>query len=135
MILNISRSLCGNAQDIEVFHEAVKICPRRWLTLSYSDRGMAGCERQLSKWGPLSSSLTTVTVVAGAVLAYSGGISLHWAQPKVICGLCERLAVPARRQGNSVVLPFVAVSALARVHWRYRGTLLRQPQANQNAFA
>ena len=120
-----------NAQDIEVFHEAVEeFAQKVGLTLSYSDRGWLDVKDSF-QMGALSSLLTTVLYVAGAVLALFLAVYLYIGRNRKSYAIMRTLGVPSKAAGNSVVLPFVAVSALAVSIGGIVGLYYAQTAANQ----
>lgn len=120
-----------NAQDIEAFHEAVEeFAQKVGLTLSYSDRGWLDVKDSF-QMGALSSLLTTVLYVAGAVLALFLAVYLYIGRNRKSYAIMRTLGVPSKAAGNSVVLPFVTVSALAVSIGGIVGLYYAQNAANQ----
>lgn len=128
---DVSSLFVENAQDIEAFHEAVEeFAQKVGLTLKYSDRGWLDVKDSF-QMGALSSLLTTVLYVAGAVLALFLAVYLYIGRNRKSYAIMRTLGVPSKAAGNSVALPFVAVSALAVSIGGIVGLYYAQTAANQ----
>lgn len=128
---DVSSLFVENAQDIEAFHEAVEqFAQKVGLTLDYSDRGWLDVKDSF-QMGALSSLLTTVLYVAGAVLALFLAVYLYIGRNRKSYAIMRTLGVPSKAAGNSVALPFVAVSALAVSIGGIVGLYYAQNAANQ----
>lgn len=102
-----------NADDIEAFYGAVvNFAQKLDLELNFSDRGWLDVKESLGMGG-LASLLTTVLYIVGAVLALFLAVYLYIGRNKKNYAIMRMLGVPGRETGNSVLLPFVAVAALA----------------------
>lgn len=102
-----------NARDIEAFHEgAEQFAQKVGLELSFSDRGWLDVKDSF-RMGALTSLLTTMLYIAGAVLALFLAVYLYIGRNKKSYAIMRTLGVPGKTAGNSVVLPFVIVSVIA----------------------
>lgn len=102
-----------NADDIETFYEAVEDFAQKLdLELVFSDRGWLDVKKSLGVGG-LASLLTMVLYIVGATLALFLAVYLYIGQHKKTYAIMRMLGVPGKAAGKSVLLPFVAVAALA----------------------
>ncbi len=102
-----------DANDIEAFYEAAsQFAEKANLALCFSDGGWLDVKDSLAM-GAFASLLTTVLYVIGAALALFLAVYLYIGRNKKSYAIMRTLGVPGRAAGNSVTLPFVAVSALA----------------------
>ncbi len=102
-----------DADDIEAFYGAVvNFAQKLDLELNFSDRGWLDVKESLGMGG-LASLLTTVLYIVGAALALFLAVYLYIGRNKKSYAIMRMLGVPGRETGNSVLLPFVAVAALA----------------------
>ena len=102
-----------DARDIEAFHEAaVAFAEEVGCDLEYSDGGWLEVKDSL-RMGALTSFLTTLLYVVGAVLSLFLAVYLYIGRNKKSYAIMRTLGVPGKAAEHSVVLPFVTVSVLA----------------------
>lgn len=102
-----------DAGEIEEFYEAARQFAKKVdLRLVFSDRGWLDVKDSFAM-GAFISLLTTVLYVAGAALSLFLAVYLYIGRNKKSYAIMRTLGVPGRAAAGSVVLPFVAVSALA----------------------
>ncbi len=102
-----------DADDIEAFHEAAEqFADKVDLRLDFLDRGWLDVKDSFAM-GAFTSLLTTVLYIVGAALALFLAVYLYIGRNKKSYAIMRMLGVPGRAAGNSVVIPFVAVSLLA----------------------
>lgn len=101
------------AGDIEAFHDAAEqFAEKVNLDLEFSDRGWLDVKDSLGM-GAFTSLLTTILYIAGAILASFLAVYLYIGRNKKSYAIMRMLGLPGRAAGNSVLLPFVAVTAFA----------------------
>lgn len=102
-----------NARDIESFQEAAsKFAEKMDLKLEFSDRGWLDVKDNLNM-GAFTSLLTTLLYITGAVISLFLAVYLYIGRNKKTYAIMRTLGVPSKTAGNSIALPFVAVSLLA----------------------
>lgn len=105
--------LVENARDIEAFHEAaVALTEEVGCDLAYSDGGWLEVKDSL-RMGALTSFLTTLLYVVGAVLSLFLAVYLYIGRNKQSYAIMRTLGVPGKTAEHSIVLPFAALSILA----------------------
>lgn len=107
------RLFIEDARDIETFYEAAEeFAEKVECELGFSDRGWMDVKNSF-RMGALTSLLTTVLYVAGAVLALFLAVYLYIGRNKKSYAIMRTLGVSGKAAGQSVVLPFVAVAVFA----------------------
>lgn len=102
-----------DASDIEEFYGlARQFAERLDLELKFTDRGWLDVKDSF-RLGAFTSLLTTVLYIAGAVLASFLAVYLYIGRNKKSYAIMRMLGVPGKSAGNSLLLPFIAVTALA----------------------
>ena len=107
------RVFVEDADDIEAFYKAAEqFADKVDLRLDFLDGGWLDVKDSFAM-GAFTSLLTTVLYIAGAALALFLAVYLYIGRNKKSYAIMRMLGVPGRAAGNSVVIPFVAVSLLA----------------------
>lgn len=102
-----------DARDIEAFREAAEpVAAKMNLALRFSDGGWESVKDSFET-GSLASFLTTILYIIGAVLALFFAVYLYIGRSKKDYAIMRMLGVPGKMAGNSVVLPYLALSAVA----------------------
>ena len=105
--------LIEDAQDIEAFKEAAEpFAARLGVTLKFSDGGWLNVKDSFET-GKLTSLLTTVLYVIGALLALLLASYLYVGRNKESYAIMRAMGVPQKAAGQSLALPFAVLSALA----------------------
>ena len=103
----------AHAHDIEAFKEAAEpLVAEMGLGLHFSDGGWLSMKDSFQS-GSLTSFLTTVLYVAGAILALLLAVYLYIGRNKKTYAIMRTLGVSSKKAGNSVILPLIALSVLA----------------------
>lgn len=123
-----------DARDIEAFREAAEpVAAGMNLALRFSDRGWKSVKDSFET-GTLASFLTTILYIIGAVLALFFAVYLYIGRSKKDYAIMRMLGVPGKVAGSSVVLPYLALSALAMPVGGIAGIFVAQDTAIK-AFA
>ncbi len=102
-----------DTRDIEAFHKAVvAFAEEVGCDLEFDDGGWLEVKDSL-RMGALTSFLTTLLYVAGAVLSLFLAVYLYIGRNMKSYAIMRTLGVPGKAAEHSVLLPFVAVSVLA----------------------
>ncbi len=102
-----------DSHDIEAFHKAAQeFAEKVGLALDYSDRGWLDVKDSF-EIGALTSLLTTALYIAGSALALFLSEYLYIGRNKKTYAIMRTLGVTSQVAEHLVVMPFVAVSALA----------------------
>lgn len=118
-----------DAHDIEAFKEAAELVAADMdLALRFSDGGWEGVKDSFET-GTLASILTTILYIIGAVLALFFAVYLYIGRNKKDYAVMRMLGVPGKKAGNSVILPYLALSAVAVPVGGIAGVLFAQDTA------
>ena len=99
--------------NIEAFQEAAEpLAAEMSLALRFSDGGWSGIKDNLDS-GSLTSLLTTILYILGAVLALLLAVYLYIDRNKKSYAIMRTLGVPGKKAGSSVMLPLGVLSVLA----------------------
>lgn len=102
-----------DAHDIETFREAAEpMAAEMDLAMRFSDGGWGGVKDSFET-GSLASFLTTILYIIGAILALFFAVYLYIGRSKKDYAIMRMLGVPAKKAGDSVVLPQLVLSAVA----------------------
>lgn len=102
-----------DARGIEAFKEAAEpLAARMGVSLRFSDGGWLNVKDNFET-GTLISLLTTVLYVIGALLALLLASYLYIGRNKESYAIMRAMGVPDNTAGNSLVLPFIVLSAIA----------------------
>lgn len=102
-----------DAHDIETFREAAEpMAAEMNLALRFSDGGWKGVKDSFET-GTFASLLTTTLYIIGAILALLFAVYLYIGRSKKEYAIMRMLGVPGKMAGNSVILPYLALSATA----------------------
>lgn len=105
--------LVEDANKIEEFKESVEpLVAELGMGLRFSDGGWLSIKDSFQT-GKLTSFLTTVLYVVGAVLALLLAVYLYIGRNKKSYAIMRTLGVPSKKAGNAIVLPLCMLSALA----------------------
>ncbi len=102
-----------DAHDISAFRETAEpMVAEMNLALRFSDGGWEGVKDSFGA-GTLASFLAAVLYILGAALALFFAAYLYIGRRKRDYASMRMLGVPCRRAGNSIVLPYLVLSAVA----------------------
>lgn len=118
-----------DAHDIEAFQEAAEpMAAEMNLALRFSDGGWKGVKGSFET-GSFVSLLTTILYIIGAILALLFAVYLYISRSKKEYAIMRMLGVPGKMAGNSVILPYLALSAAAVAVGGIAGVLLARDTA------